>query len=153
MLLGCNILRHIASRLNAISTLQLEPDWDLALRWVQTNISVDQTSSSTGQCDTNVELCTDSRIVIPPGMINKVKCVLGGTPPTSEGKEYYIQPTPLCMSNNGSFRQVQFNNYPKGFSGDKRMNVFMHEENNVKDLSSINEIGLFKGDKGGEKWF
>ena len=106
VLLRCNILRFIASRLKRVESDQLHSDWDLALRWMRNCATVDRVST-VEQCPLKFDVYTCERNIIPACTVNRVRCVLDDAVQNVDGQECLIHMTSLCLSNHGIFREVK----------------------------------------------
>ena len=65
VLLGCNILQQIATRLGHLGKVQLDPDWEIALRWLKCSSQVPVATTKAN----SVGVFTGEWAVIPPDTV------------------------------------------------------------------------------------
>lgn len=105
VILGCNILRKLESLIP--DSMKLEPDWDLALTWVRSSSHVPTDIDSDLSRELPVlTLFSCEREVIPPRIVSRIRCKVDEDVKFDD-MEFLVQPTPLCLTNDGGLREVR----------------------------------------------
>ena len=74
ILLGCNVLRVIASRVNKSKVRQLTPECDLALRWFDGEKTERSPAPKVGRESTMAEIWTQHCEIVPPDSARLIPC-------------------------------------------------------------------------------
>lgn len=98
VLLGCNILRKVASNAKFLEVCRPNSDWDLAIRWFRSMTSAGADVGVREPVTTIFDVLTRGEETIQPRTVREIHCVLGGSVVDPQGRLMLVQPYPISSS-------------------------------------------------------